>query len=99
VDEAFLRRIRHKIEITDPTLDQFRTIFQRVCQERGVPYEDAGLKYLIKEWYYKHERNLRCVHPRDIVDQILDISRYLQVMPKLSKDLLDRAASAYFVEL
>jgi len=32
-------------------------------------------------------------------DQLLDISRYLNVEPEMNKDLLDRAAEAYFVEL
>ncbi|MCB0021349.1 MAG: ATP-binding protein, partial [Anaerolineales bacterium] len=45
VDEAFLRRIRHKIEIGDPTYDQFREIFRRVCDAKGVRYDEQGLAY------------------------------------------------------
>lgn len=99
VDEAFLRRIRHKIEIKDPTWDQYREIFRRVCEARGVPYDDHGLAYLIQEHYLKPNREKRACHPRDIVDQLIDTARYLNVPPTLSKDLLDRAAEAYFVEL
>ena len=39
------------------------------------------------------------MHPRDIVEQLLDIARYLNQPPALTKELLDRAASAYFVDL
>nr|HID13729.1 AAA family ATPase [Anaerolineae bacterium] len=99
VDEAFLRRIRHKIEIKDPTWDEYREIFRRVCAERGVPYDDRGLAYLIQEHYLKPNRARRACHPRDIVDQLIDIARYLNVPPVLSKDLIDRACSAYFVEI
>ncbi len=99
VDEAFLRRIRHKIEIKNPTFDEYREIFRRVCASRGVPYSDEGLRYLLQEYYIKPRRPLRACHPRDIVDQLLDIARYLNVPPTLSKDLIDRACSAYFVEL
>ncbi|MBE0691378.1 MAG: ATP-binding protein, partial [Anaerolineae bacterium] len=67
VDEAFLRRIRHKIEIGDPSYDQFREIFKRVCDAKGVRYDEQGLAYLLKEWYMKQERPLRAVHPRDIL--------------------------------
>jgi len=31
VDEAFLRRIRHKIQIRDPSFEEYREIFRRVC--------------------------------------------------------------------
>jgi len=99
VDEAFLRRIRHKIEIKDPAFEEFREIFQRVCRAKGVPYDDGGLKYLLQEYYIQAQNPLRACHPRDIVDQLIDIARYLDVEPALSKELLDRAAQAYFVKL
>jgi len=31
--------------------------------------------------------------------QILDISRYLKVEPEMTKEMIDQAAEAYFVEL
>ncbi|MBN1681335.1 MAG: ATP-binding protein [Anaerolineae bacterium] len=99
VDEAFLRRIPHKIEVGDPTYEQFKEIFQNVCEAKRVPYDEKGLAYLLQEWYLKSERNLRAVHPRDIVDQLLDIARYMNQPPQLTKELLDQAASAYFVDL
>jgi predicted ATPase with chaperone activity len=99
VDEAFLRRLRHKIEISDPNYEDYREIFRRVAAAKGVKYSDPGLAYLLQEWYIKRGRKLRASHPRDICDQILDISRYLSVEPAMSRDLIDRAAAAYFVEL
>ncbi len=99
VDEAFLRRIRHKIEVKDPTWDEYREIFRRVCGDKGVPYDGQGLAYLIQEHYLKRNHPRRACHPRDIVDQIRDIARYLNVPPALSKDLIDRACNAYFVEI
>jgi hypothetical protein len=99
VDEAFLRRLRHKIEIGDPTYEEFRMIFQRVAQAKGVRYNDQGLAYLLQEWYIKRNRKLRASHPRDLCDQLIDIARYLSVEPEMSKELLDRAAHSYFVEL
>jgi predicted ATPase with chaperone activity len=99
VDEAFLRRIRHKIEIVDPTFEEFREIFRRVAQQKKVAYDDKGLAYLLQEWYIKRNRKLRSNHPRDICEQILDIAAYLNVEPAFTKDLIDRACEGYFVEL
>ncbi len=99
VDEAFLRRLRHKIEIGDPTYEEYREIFRRVSSAKGVAYSDQGLAYLLQEWYIKRNRKLRASHPRDLCDQILDIARYLAVEPLMSREMLDRAAEAYFVEL
>jgi predicted ATPase with chaperone activity len=99
VDEAFLRRLRHKIEIGDPTYEEYREIFKRVAKLKGVQYSDQGLAYLLQEWYIKRNRKMRASHPRDLCDQIQDISRYMAVEPTMSRDLLDRAAASYFVEL
>jgi predicted ATPase with chaperone activity len=99
VDEAFLRRLRHKIEIVDPTYEEYREIFRRVATAKGVKYNDQGLAYLLQNWYLKRNRKLRASHPRDLCDQILDIARYLSVEPAMSRDLIDRAAESYFVEI
>ena len=99
VDEAFLRRIRHKIEIGDPSWDDYREIFRRMCEAKDVPYDDRGLAYLIQEHYLKPNRAKRACHPRDLVDQLTDIARYMNVPATLSKDLIDRACEAYFVEI
>lgn len=99
VDEAFMRRIRHKIEVPNPSPQEFRAIFQRVCRAKQIPYSDEGLRYLIQEHYMKTGRDLRAVHPRDLIDQVLDEAKYRSVPPTMTKELLDRACEAYFVKL
>ncbi|HNO31398.1 MAG TPA: AAA family ATPase [Anaerolineales bacterium] len=99
VDEAFLRRLRHKVEIGDPSFEEYREIFKRVAQDRRIEYNDQGLAYLLQEWYIKRNRKLRASHPRDLCDQILDISSYLAVQPSMSREMIDRAAKAYFVDI
>ena len=99
VDEAFLRRLRHKIEVGDPSYEEYREIFRRVAADKKVEYSDQGLAYLLQEWYIKRNRKLRASHPRDLCDQINDIASYLSVKPMMSREMIDRAAQAYFVEL
>jgi predicted ATPase with chaperone activity len=99
VDEAFLRRIRHKIYIGDPSFDNYREILRRECANRHIPFDEEGLRYLLHEHYIKPGNPLRACHPRDLVDEIEDIARYLNTAPTLSKELIDRACRAYFVEL
>jgi SpoVK/Ycf46/Vps4 family AAA+-type ATPase len=99
VDDAFLRRIRHKIEVPNPSPDEFREIFRLVAKAKKIPYSDDGLRYLIQEHYLKIRRDLRACHPRDLCDQILDEAKYRGLAPAMSKELIDRACEAYFVKL
>jgi SpoVK/Ycf46/Vps4 family AAA+-type ATPase len=99
VDEAFLRRIRHKIEVGNPTFEQYREIFKIMCRVMKVPYNEKGLAYLLQEWYINHDRDLRMVHPRDLLSQLIDIASYIDRPPELTRELIDQAAASYFVEL
>lgn len=99
VDEAFLRRLRHKIEVSDPSYEIYREIFKMVTTNKGIQYDESGLAYLLQEWYIRRSRKLRANHPRDLCDQIIDISRYLNIDPEMTSEMIDRAAGAYFVDL
>jgi predicted ATPase with chaperone activity len=100
VDDAFLRRIKYKIEVGNPTAQQFRELFELMCKIKKVPFNEAGYMYLLREWYQKFNRDLRFVHPRDLLSQMKDIADYMDIDCDMKhKELLDRAAASYFVEL
>jgi hypothetical protein len=99
VDEAFLRRLRHKIRVGDPSFNEYKEIFKSVAASKNIPFNEESLAYLIKNWYIKPNRNLRGSHPREICNQILDISKFLGCKPEMTRELLDQAADAFFVDL
>jgi hypothetical protein len=97
-DEAFLRRIKYKINIVDPDESQYRKIWQLVCKSKKIPYEDKAIDYLINRYYIPHNRPFRMCQPRDLIDQILALAKYNMEPPRLTPDLLDNAAATYFVD-
>ncbi len=96
-DEAFLRRIRYKVEIPNPTSDEYRAIFHRECERHGVAYDAAAVTHLFERWYEHHGRERRGCHPRDLVEAIVDTARYEGRTPALSPETLDEACSTYFL--
>jgi hypothetical protein len=99
VDEAFLRRIRHKLKIGDPDEKTFYQIMQRECAARGMDLPAEAFVYLMQTHYLPENRRLRCCHPRDLVDQVHDIATYLDVRPAMTRQLLDAACESYFADL
>ncbi len=99
VEEAFLRRIRYKIEVGDPSEEQFREIFINYCKSAKLPYRPDMLDYLIERHYHQTGRRFRATHPRDIISQLIDIARFNELKIELNESLLDAAVSTYFVEL
>ncbi len=96
-DEAFLRRIKFKIEIRDPDETQFRKIWELVCKARRVDFDTNGIDYLIEKWYRPFNRPFRMCQPRDLLDQMTAIAKYNMERINFSPDLIDAACETYFI--
>lgn len=96
-DEAFLRRIKFKIEIRDPDEAQYRKIWELVCKGKRVEFDMRGVDYLIQKWYRQQNRPFRMCQPRDILDQMMSIAKYNMERVNFSPDLIDAACATYFI--
>jgi SpoVK/Ycf46/Vps4 family AAA+-type ATPase len=99
VDEAFLRRIRHKLLIGNPDEKQYYQIMQKECAAHDMELSRDAFVHLMQKHYIDEGRTMRCCHPRDLIDQIHDISSFLGVEPTLSNELIDAACEGYFADL
>ncbi len=97
-DEAFLRRIPYKIPIEDPSVDQFTRIFQLNCDRRRLKFHQVIVAYLQRRHYAPYGRPLRACHPRDLLEQVTALCRYQGREPVITRELLDAACAAYFVD-
>jgi len=96
-DEAFLRRIRYKVEVPNPTRDEYREIFRRECAKAGIAYDDDAVTHLFDIWYDSHRREPRGCHPRDIVEALVDAATYEGRAPVISNTAIDEACNTYFL--
>jgi hypothetical protein len=97
-DEAFWRRIRHKVEVSDPDEGTFLRILQSVCEANGIAYRPEGGRYLLDKHYIGRGREFRAVHPRDLVGLLMDMSGFEGVKPELTPEWLDAACASYFLQ-
>jgi hypothetical protein len=97
-DEAFLRRIPYKIAVGDPSVEQFMRIFELNCRARDLAYHPVMVAYLHRRHYRPVQRPLRACQPRDLIEQVTALCRYRGSKPRITRDLLDAACAAYFVE-
>ncbi len=97
-DEAFLRRIPYKIRAQNPTLDEYCRIFELNCHRRSLPFDPVMVEYLHRTYYKPRGLELRSCHPRDLLDQVVDICRYQNREPVITRELLDAACGSYFIE-
>ncbi len=98
VDEAYLRRIRYKICVPDPTWDEYREIFKREAARYNIPYSEQVMQYLINEYYLKPQRPPRGAHPRDLVEGLVHLARFRKTSPQMTKETIDLACMPYFLK-
>lgn len=97
-DEAFLRRIRHKVFIGEVSLEQYLEIFRRVCEQHGLNFDQNIIQEMVEYYYVPVSRPFRACHPRDLIENLIDNARSLGQVPQLTCRELDLACRSYFIK-
>jgi predicted ATPase with chaperone activity len=98
-DEAFLRRIGHKVRFETLNENEFEGIWRQVCDENGIEFNKELLDYLFKEHYAKEERPMLPCHPRDLIGLALDMIHYRDETAEITPETLKEARQSYFVRM
>ena len=99
VDEAFLRRIPYKIEISDPGPDEFHKLFKIYGDTYQFPYDKDAVDYLIQTHYQSAGRGMRRCHPRDLLNQIRNYCVYNDLPKQMLPEHFDRVVKSYFTDV
>lgn len=97
VDDAFLRRIRHKVEIEAPTREVYERIFQNTCKRLGMNFSTEAVDYLY-ERYYDNGRAARASDARDLLEIVQSICRFRRQPVQLTRDLMVEASQSFICE-
>ncbi len=97
VDDAFLRRIRHKVGITAPARDVYEKIFAAVCKRLDMAFSVDAVDYLY-ERYYSQGRVPRASDCRDLLEIVQSICRYRRQPVHLTRGLIAEAAASFIAE-
>ena len=98
VDDAFLRRIRHKIKIDSPARELYTEIFSLCCEQRQIPFEPRAVDY-VYENYYDQGRLPRSSDPRDLLEIIQSLCRFRNQRLILTQELMAEATQRFFVNV
>lgn len=99
VDEAFLRRIPYKINVIDPTEEQFRQLFEILSPHLGVEIVAGAVDHLVETHYKNVGRPFRCCQPRDLLMQIRNRAAYEGKSAVATNASFDLACENYFAVL
>ena len=98
VDEAFLRRIKHKIEVGSPDRDLYTDIFRLQCALNGIPFNQIAVDFLFRT-YYDRGKLPRSSDPRDLLEIAQSICRFRNQEMALTESIMADATKRFFVQL
>lgn len=96
VDEAFLRRIPYKINVGNPTEEEFRRLMRMMADEYEIEYRDEVVTDLIQRHYAGANRTFRCCHPRDLILQVVNYTSFHGAKREMSPEAFEVAVDNYF---
>jgi predicted ATPase with chaperone activity len=97
VDDAFLRRIRHKVGIEAPARDIYEKIFNAYAKRLGMnPCPDA-VNYLFEK-YYERGRCTRASDCRDLLEIVQSICRFRRQPVHLTRELMVESSKSFISE-
>jgi predicted ATPase with chaperone activity len=97
VDDAFLRRIRHKVEVLAPNREVYEKIFAGVVKRLGMNPCPEAVDYLY-ERYYNNNRSPRASDCRDLLEIVQSICRFRRQPLQLTRDLIVDASASFICE-
>jgi predicted ATPase with chaperone activity len=97
VDDAFLRRIRHKVGIDAPERPIYEKIFNAMTKRLGMNPCPEAVDFLY-ERYYSNGRCPRASDCRDLLEIVQAICRFRRQPVQLSRELMAEAAATFICE-
>jgi predicted ATPase with chaperone activity len=98
VDEAFLRRIHHKVFAESPTREDFARIFENYCRQVDVPFDRSMVESVLDGQLGPRKVLFRGCQPRDLINQALALAEYRGQVRQLTTELLEAACDSCFLD-
>ncbi|MEM1385535.1 MAG: hypothetical protein AAGG06_18075 [Pseudomonadota bacterium] len=92
LDDAGLRRLRHKILIGSPDREAFIRIFVSTASQCDLRLNEEVLAYVLVDLYGQHpELGFQAFHPKFLIEQAQAICAYEGIEPVLTSEIMRRA--------
>ncbi len=97
LDDAFLRRIRHKIAVEPPTREQFTVLFQSLAEQQGFETSEECIELLFSR-HYNRQKLPKWSDPQDLLQVAASLCRFRRQGLSLSPEVISEAAEQFFID-
>jgi predicted ATPase with chaperone activity len=98
IDAAGMRRIPYKFHVPVPSNEQYVAILKDVCASFSLALPGNVVSYLLDEFYPKTGVPISSVHPRFIIDHVIERCRFESLEPQITLELIHDAVENLVVD-
>jgi SpoVK/Ycf46/Vps4 family AAA+-type ATPase len=98
IDDAGLRRIPYKFNITAPDREVYTEILGKLCAARNIEMPASVVSYLLDRFYPMTNVPISGAHPSFIVEHVIERCRFDRREPTMDLDLVREAAQHLTVD-
>lgn len=91
MDTAFLRRLPYKIEVSAPSIERYREIFDKECERQSIELREEIFDFIVRKVCEEKQLELAAYQPRFIVDQVVATCRFLGEPPQFKPRYVEYA--------
>jgi hypothetical protein len=75
-DDALLRRILYKVNLPNPSPENFAEILRQACRQRKVRVEEGSIDYVVEKMYSHPRLRTRSSYARDLLDMLVESASF-----------------------
>ena len=91
VENAYMRRLPYKLFVGAPSIETFRTIFERAAHAAGMELTEAIFDHVVEKITVEKGLTLAGYQPGFIVDQVVSTCRFMGATPHMEDRFVDYA--------
>jgi predicted ATPase with chaperone activity len=97
-DDALVRRLGYKIALGPVSPSAYRQIWEQTCNALSLPFDPGLVDFVIEELHARRRVDLLPVHPRDLLNMVVDRLRYEESSLTLNRELVIWAWDSNFFQ-
>jgi SpoVK/Ycf46/Vps4 family AAA+-type ATPase len=97
-DDALLRRIAYKVQIPNPSREEFTEILRQACHQKRVAVADGAIDYVVERLYSEPGIKPRGSYSGDLLDMIIESASFDGRQPVLDSESFGRVFGLFVAQ-
>jgi predicted ATPase with chaperone activity len=97
-DDALLRRVSYKVQVPNPSKQEFTEILRQACRHKKVMVAEGAVEYVVERLFNEPDVKPRGSYAGDLLDMVIESASFDGREPVLDKDSFGRVFGLFVAQ-